>query len=66
MINNTIIELDTDSKARNDAENIIKYTYLLDYKIPEISAEDPNYLFEICQATQNCCFSLFSKNPKYI
>ena len=58
MIRNTRISLEKDSEKRIDAKSVIKYTLLLDYKIPKICKED-TWITDVMQCCQECCRGLF-------
>lgn len=59
MITNQFISLDPQSKERIDAQNIIKYTLLLDYKIPALQKNSELFIQEVIDQTQECCSKLF-------
>lgn len=61
MIKNQFISLDPSSNLRTDALNSIKYTLLLDYKVPDI-AIDENLIPEIMKSCHECCRGLFQDN----
>ena len=58
MIINSDISLEPLSTLRNDAINSIKYTLLLDYKIPFIDNTE-NLIPEIMKNCHECCSGLF-------
>ena len=60
MITNTYIPLDPNSPIRMDALNTIKYTLMLDYKIPESDNMD-NLIDDIMENCRKCCNGLFTE-----
>lgn len=60
-MNNSRISLDLKSQARIDAVNSIKYTLLLDYKVPELY-EEKDFITRLMEACQQCCRGLFTDN----
>ena len=58
MIKNSYISLAPDSITRNDAVNSIKYTLLLDYRVPSIN-NDSDLIPSVMESCQNCCQGLF-------
>lgn len=63
MITNQSISLDPQSKERIEAQNIIKYTLLLDYKIPTLQENSKLFIQKILDQTQECCSKLFGYEP---
>lgn len=61
MITNTYISLDPNSQIRMDALNTIKYTLMLDYRIPELNNRD-NLIDNIMNNCQICCDGLFRED----
>lgn len=60
MIKNTSISLEPNSKVREEAKNIIKYTLLLDYKQVEAALDEPGYVNKIKVSVQDCCKGLYT------
>lgn len=58
MIKNSYISLAPDSTARNDAVNSIRYTLLLNYKVPS-KADSDDLILAVKESCQNCCEGLF-------
>lgn len=63
MIKNSLISLKTDSKARLDAVNILKYTLFLDYQVPELNDAE-EFISHLMDAVQSCCKGLFMDRTK--
>lgn len=63
MITNQFISLEPESKERIEAQNIIKYTLLLDYKVPIVQADSEMFIQKILDQTQECCSKLFGYEP---
>lgn len=66
MISNQTIRLDSNSPKRLEAENIIKYTMLLNYDIKDLNANSADIIAQIMDSTHKCCSFLFASDPKYI
>lgn len=60
MISNTHISLDRSSQIRMDALNTIKYTLMLDYKVPVFNSWD-RLISDIMENCQKCCDGLFKE-----
>lgn len=59
MVTNTHVDLSRTSQIRIDAINTIKYTLLLDYKIPEYNTQKKVFLSNVFNNCQKCCYGLF-------
>lgn len=66
MLKNSFIPLSPSSSLRLNAENSIKYTLLLNYKLPYIGNTDSIQIEKIMDACQKCCYEIFSDNPEFI
>lgn len=62
MIKNIRNSLDPKDFPRQTAKGIIQYTLLLNYQRPEIGPDDKNYISQIVDATDLCCFPLMNQS----
>lgn len=62
MIENTRVSLDPNDLPRQTAKGIIQYTLLLDYQNPKSTPYDKNYISQIVESTDLCCFPLMNQS----
>lgn len=61
MIKNTRVSLEPNDLPRQTAKGIIQYTLLLDYQCPKSTPNDEDYISQIVEATDLCCFPLMNQ-----
>lgn len=63
MVRNTLISLTPNSIERQNAKNILKYTLLLDYSIPE-SNQKQDFIPNVMKSCHECCRYLFNNTEQ--
>ena len=60
-ITNAVIDLRPDSQIRIDALNTLKYTFWLDYSVPEYT-DDDNFVQNVLKECDRCCYEVLGDN----